>query len=62
MFNQTTDFHKHVPDEDWRRLPLLKAFQQCDLYSKGDAPPRVSRLLPHYRRLLDTYLPGELDW
>lgn len=49
-------------DEDWRRLPLLKAFQQCDLYSKGDAPPHIPRLLPHYRRLLDTYLPGELDW
>ena len=48
---------------DWRRLPLLKAFQQADLYSKAEeAPPRVSALLPHYRRLLDAYVPGQLAW
>lgn len=49
-------------DDDWRCLPLLKAFQQCDLYSKGDEPPDVPALFPYYRPLLDAYLPGELAW
>ena len=48
--------------EDWRRLPLLKAFQQADLYSKAEATPSISALLPHYRQLLLAYVPGELEW
>ena len=51
--------------EDWRRVPLLRAFQRADLYSKDDdnlSAADVARLLPRYRALLARYVPGELQW
>ena len=33
-----------------------------DLYSKSDAPPKVSELKPYYMSLINKYFPEELDW
>jgi len=33
-----------------------------DLYSKSDAPPKVSELKPYYMTLINKYFPEELDW
>ena len=33
-----------------------------DLYSKSDAPPKVSELKPYYMNLINKYFPEELDW
>jgi inositol oxygenase len=42
-----------------RSLLTLIAY---DLYSKSDAPPKVSELKPYYMTLINKYFPEELDW
>lgn len=42
---------------DWLRLPLLKAFQKSDLYSKKDEKFDAERLKNTYLDLMDHYLP-----
>jgi inositol oxygenase len=43
---------------DWLRLPLLKAFQKSDLYSKKAAMPDQEQLKNYYLELLERYVPG----
>ena len=46
---------------DWLRLPLLKAFQKSDLYSKDAQVPDPKQLQQFYRELMDTYFPPRPD-
>jgi inositol oxygenase len=50
-----------------RKHPLSKSNSLLigiayDLYSKSDAPPKVSELKPYYMTLINKYFPEELDW
>lgn len=45
-------------ETDWQRLPLLKAFQRSDLYSKAAAMPDQETLKRYYLQLLERYVPG----
>jgi inositol oxygenase len=44
-------------DKDWQLLPLLKAFQKADLYSKSPSLPPLDILEAKYRKLMDKYIP-----
>ena len=44
-------------DNDWMRLPLLKAFQKSDLYSKKDEKLDQAQLQQYYLDLLHRYFP-----
>ncbi|MDX1902036.1 MAG: inositol oxygenase family protein [Gammaproteobacteria bacterium] len=44
--------------EDWRMLPLLKLFQQCDLYSKKAKLPNKEQLKKYYDELIKHFIPG----
>lgn len=37
-------------------------FSKYDLYTKGGKMPDVDELKPYYQKLIDKYIPGELDW
>jgi len=41
---------------DWKNLPLLKLFQKCDLYSKVNTIPPISKLEPYYNNLINKYI------
>lgn len=47
---------------DRELLPLLRAFQRCDLYSKVGSLPDPDALLPYYEGLAARYCPGALRW
>lgn len=48
---------------DWQMLPLLKAFQKADLYSKSPNLPPLDVLEAKYRKLLDKYIPKkQINW
>jgi inositol oxygenase len=47
---------------DRAMLEWVRAFSQFDLYSKSDAEPDLSALLPVYERLVNTYFPTPLQW
>jgi inositol oxygenase len=50
-------------EKDLEYLPLLKAFQRCDLYSKLDEELVIEELLPYYEELIKKYFPSTiLDW
>lgn len=48
-------------DHDWLRLPLLKAFQKSDLYSKQADMPDQEQLKQYYMELMDRYVPPRDD-
>ena len=47
-------------NKDRELLPLLKAFQKCDLYSKVEEEIIVDELLPYYQSLIRKYFPQTL--
>lgn len=50
-------------DYDWHMLPLLKAFQKADLYSKSPNLPPLDVLEAKYRGLMDKYIPKKkIGW
>ncbi len=56
-------YRELASEKDWHYLPLLKAFQKADLYSKlPELPPRA--LLEHkYHALLKQYIPkSSIKW
>lgn len=46
---------------DWMMLPLLKAFQKSDLYSKADHRPNPAELHAFYIDLVKKFMPGCID-
>jgi len=44
-------------DYDWHMLPLLKCFQQADLYSKTDDIPCINMIKQTFSKLIDKYIP-----
>lgn len=48
--------------EDWRMLPLLKAFQKSDLYSKISKVPNMEQIYEIFNPLIEKYGLAELTW
>jgi len=44
-------------DYDWKMLPLLKAFQKSDLYSKTHILPKIDEIKKEYNKLFNIYIP-----
>jgi inositol oxygenase len=55
-------YQELLNDQDREMLPWIKAFNECDLYSKSHVPPNVDELAPYYKSLIDKYCPGALEW
>ncbi|HTM63021.1 MAG TPA: inositol oxygenase family protein [Gammaproteobacteria bacterium] len=53
-----TELAKH---HDWMMLPLLKAFQKSDLYSKTTEMPDQETLQKYYMDLLHRYIPAQQE-
>lgn len=49
-------------EQDREMLYYVKEFNECDLYSKSENPPKVEELAPYYKGLIDKYMPGKLHW
>jgi len=49
-------------DEDWRLLPLLKALQKADLYSKSPDMPPVEELKVFYDGLVSKHFGTKVRW
>ena len=44
---------------DWYMLPILKAFQRADLYSKNDNTPDFFNIKHLFSKLVEKYFPNE---
>jgi len=56
-------YQELASEKDWHMLPLLKAFQKADLYSKVPELPPKHVLEPKYKGLLDRYIPQrKINW
>ena len=50
-------------DFDWYMLPLLKAFQKSDLYSKSFVIPKMEEIKEGYQGLIDRYFDEQvIEW
>ena len=48
-------------DRDREMFAWVRSFNNYDLYSKSDRPPRATELRPYYQGLIDRYLPAKLN-
>ena len=48
-------------DRDREMFKWVRAFNRCDLYSKGDGKPDAEALKPYYQDLLAEYFPTRFD-
>lgn len=37
-------------------------FSKYDLYTKSEEIPDIQNLWPYYEKLIEKYIPGELEW
>ena len=47
-------------EKDWYYLPLLKLFQQSDLYSKTNIMPNIDSIEHYYNNLINLYIPDKI--
>lgn len=56
-------YQELASEKDWHLLPLLKAFQKADLYSKLPELPSKEMLESKYKALIDNYIPSQkIHW
>jgi inositol oxygenase len=49
-------------EKDWRCLPLVKALQKADLYSKSPNMPPIEELQAFYGKLMDDHFSAQVRW
>jgi inositol oxygenase len=59
---QNRGYLEYANKEDWRMLPLLKAFQKADLYSKTRDVPDSENIKKEYDLLIKKYFKEKLIW
>ena len=56
-------YAEYASDEDWKMLPLLKAFQKSDLYSKTCIIPEKETIKNQLTCLVEKWIgPHDLNW
>ena len=53
--NNERGYSEYADDFDWYMLPLLKAFQKSDLYSKTHKIPPIEELKESYKSIINKY-------
>ena len=53
--NNIRGYTEYADDHDWKMLPLIKAFQKADLYSKTKDIPSENKIKNIYNQLLNKY-------
>jgi len=62
-WHQRKAYSHFASEKDIELLPLVRAFQKCDLYSKVEQDIVIEDLLPYYQGLIKKYLPSTiLEW
>ncbi|OXA61111.1 inositol oxygenase [Folsomia candida] len=56
------DYHHLCDKKDLEMLPWIREFNKYDLYTKSHEIPDIVALKPYYQKLIDKYIPGELEW
>ncbi|KPJ12988.1 Inositol oxygenase [Papilio machaon] len=56
------DYKHLITEQDDHILQAVLEFNKYDLYTKSAAVPDIEELWPYYERLIDKYIPGELEW
>lgn len=56
----TMAYTEIASEDDWKLLPLLKAFQKADLYSKNPDLPPMDILEAKYTKLLNKFIPNKV--
>ncbi|MCX8514386.1 MAG: hypothetical protein RL017_777 [Pseudomonadota bacterium] len=61
--NGSLGYIELASEYDWKMLPLVKAFQKGDLYSKSTVIPTMEQIEQKYKPLLAKYIPSpSIDW
>ncbi|CAG9559009.1 unnamed protein product [Danaus chrysippus] len=56
------DYSYFMKEGDEKIKEAVLKFNQYDLYTKSAEVPDIEALWPYYEKLIEKYLPGELEW
>ncbi|CAH2093544.1 unnamed protein product [Euphydryas editha] len=56
------DYKQFLTEKDEKIKEAVLKFNQYDLYTKSAAIPDIESLWPYYEKLIEKYIPGELEW
>ncbi|XP_076640784.1 myo-inositol oxygenase [Halictus rubicundus] len=56
------DYMYFCTNENMEMLKWINEFNKYDLYTKSGEIPDIEKLWPYYEKLIDKYMPGELEW
>lgn len=56
------DYMHFCTPEDVEMLKWINEFNKYDLYTKSGDVPDIEELWPYYEKLIEKYIPGELEW
>ncbi|XP_032528011.2 inositol oxygenase-like [Danaus plexippus] len=56
------DYSYFMKEGDEKIKEAVLKFNQYDLYTKSAEVPDIEALWPYYEKLIDKYIPGELEW
>ncbi|XP_045454382.1 inositol oxygenase [Melitaea cinxia] len=56
------DYTQFLTKKDEKIKQTVLKFNQYDLYTKSAAIPDIESLWPYYEKLIEKYIPGELEW
>lgn len=54
--------HLCTQEDIEKTMPLIREFNNFDLYTKSAPVPDIEALLPYYQGLIDKYIPGKVKW
>lgn len=55
-------YHHLMNERDEQMFDGVRKFNPYDLYSKGNAPPKLKELRPYYEDLVAEFFPPQIDW
>lgn len=56
------DYMHFCNEKDLSMLNWINEFNKFDLYTKSGKVPDIEKLWPYYEKLIEKYIPGELEW
>ncbi|XP_017878200.1 inositol oxygenase [Ceratina calcarata] len=56
------DYMHFCTADDVEMLKWINEFNKYDLYTKSGDVPDIEKLWPYYEKLIEKYMPGELEW
>ena len=61
-WHTSNNYEYLMNEKDKKMRKWVQRFNKFDLYTKSETIPDIESLWPYYEKLIEKYIPGELEW